>query len=63
LSFVYGTTKGDMEKTVRRLKVTDPWAVQTTLAAVLQHIKENTNSPSDESSGLPQRLSEELTIP
>jgi predicted PurR-regulated permease PerM len=55
--------EGDMEKTVRRLKVTDPRAVQTTLAEVLQHLKENAGPPSVESAALPQRLSEELATP
>jgi predicted amidophosphoribosyltransferase len=31
--------EGDMEKTVRRLKVSDAQAVQTTLAEVLEHIE------------------------
>jgi predicted PurR-regulated permease PerM len=44
--------EGDMEKTVRRLKVTDPRAVQTTLTEVLEYMTAKTTQSSIEPANL-----------
>jgi hypothetical protein len=46
--------EGDMQKTVRRLKVTNPQSVQTTLTEVLQYVTAKANPSSIESPDLEQ---------